>query len=551
MHVLYKMSLLQFTFDSNLIGSTIRVSCKSWSGSNVTVTPLGETQQVITMAGVGDDGEGAPTDSWAGAGNPAGYSGFTDFTSLTPDTYYTMTVEQDGTTYDGAFWTIMQRDFCVFAVACDQYQAETTSWTPNVRKGSRNGVFGYIEDYDKNGDLPVASINYIDDHGYTDTLHIDIDDTAGSGRYSLFNFDNVYNRILATFAYYGMLETDGQDIGYVDKFTNGDSRQYGRHKIRGRFINGDHDEAKNNPEEDPVGISAALKAITKTAWLATFGNNQSHINSANSLAFVNHEGPVEFIAWDRVTALPDDTQVFDEPNVKNNSAGPIVPWLGAQQISDIKGALDNTGTYKFKCLLASNGLYQTMAQADLEAARNGTDYTGLVWKLNSLGMQQPLDLYTRNLADTASEATELITDNVDGIAAQAASTNACMAMIHGDSHWANNKHFTKDADANNVALDMWSFSTGATGNNAQDLHPTIVPGYAYDGVKFDWIADYAIRDKNVGVSESTCLRIDVTWQGCLWKAIVNTIHIPDPINAPTVGVIIKSEELRKNTVSCC
>lgn len=549
------MAVLDFTFDSWVNGDNgnVSVSCKSHSTSNVTVTPNGVTPQVITMAAVGTDGQGAAIDS-GGGGTPAGYFGFTTFTGLTDNTSYTMTVEQDGTTYNGKFRTRPTSDFCFFVVACDNYEEFVPSTSDPA--GSKNGVYGYIEEFDKTGSLPVAALIKTDDIGYTDTLREKVDDrgAGGTNKFSVSTFgDTLYGRILAAFAYYGMFPTDQQNVGYKKIFTDGDSRQYCRHHIPFMWSNGDHDFSMNNPEEQAAGLTVDQKQKVKDAVLATFGNATNYINSTNSLAWINRMGPVEIIAMDRVTSLPTSTQVYDVPNLTNNSAGPIVDWLGATQISDVQGAVDETS--KFKAVLLPMDLYQVKSQADLEAARDGTDGSGSSWTgpagLSALGAQQPLDMYTKNLAGTDSEATELMTKNTVSIAAKAQTNNACVVLFHGDKHHPGNRHIVKASDASNVAFDAWQFDTGATGNDAHDLHPDIVAGFTYEGVTIDWVAPFAIRPNGQYANESTCLRVDVTWQGCLWRMTVNTVRIPDPETAPTVADIMRTHVIRKNTVACC
>lgn len=193
-----------------------------------------------------------------------------------------------------------------------------------------------------------------------------------------------------------------------------------------------------------------------------------------------------------------------------------------------------------------------MRQSDLEAARDGTDGSGESWSSpTSQGAQQPLDGYTSNAAGTDSEWRQLVTKNTDGIAAKAKLSNSCVIGFHGDTHYSNNRTIVKAPDASNVALNMQQFSTGAIGNQMHDLHPTIVPGYSYDGVTMDYIDPDAMRPKGQQVIKSTCLRVDVTWSGCLWKMTVNTVYVADPVSAPTVATILKSKLVRKNTASCC
>lgn len=485
------MSKQPFNFRSGIVDkSTVKIAVYSLSNQTATITIDGSSY-TPTLVGIGTDGVGGATDSGDG-GAPAIYVGVQTVTNLKGWTDFTVT--QSNTTLQGRT-TPDQGDVKqeIYCITCDN------------KKSLSGGVGSWaaMEAYSRDPKSNVTCLIHTDDHGYIDSLVVN--DTSLSGLFLSSTpeaLGSVYAYSLAYAAYLGLIDGDENDSGYSPDFQN-TNRIYCWHNIPMWTQVGDH-EVGNNPEEDGDRSASDLANAT-AAFRDTIGAINTYINTANSLAWVRNVGNLEVVSYDRLSALPANTSLYNNILELNTIANNV--WLGAAQILDIKNSLGGTQPY---ILIAASAGLKHMSGPNWRRTQQTKGWSNTAW----LGAQQPIHDYTSDInkdsaggddaVATTSEMLSLFTlkGTPMSIMQKAASYNAKVLMYHGDTHVPrDNYFFTPESDAH-AELEVRELGSGAVNLRASHrLHPIFKAGYTYKGSANLWNADWTVQDLATSNSE--------------------------------------------------
>lgn len=478
------------------------VSCLSLSNAPLTVSCNGQTKTINTGGG---DATWTAVGTDAPAGHPAngsqlGYIASITLTSLTGGENYTYSVTQGGATQTANIYVLPDgslTDFALFANTCDN----NTSIG-----GSAPGYYQYMRQYAQASDsLPVPGILHIDDHyGYPD-LSV-VDDEAGTGHYHISKYaggtaaDGVtlfsqgdfaaatmfgYDYALGIFAAFGLLQNASNS--YV-AWGHDEDIQWCYQNLGVLPQWGDHDCGANEMGWDILSAGDIRFTNAKALWDLVMkplvATEIAATQSADTTAYhwAKTLGPIRVVAPDAITNGSGDAATpLDAGN------GPTTVF-GANQIADIKAALNTTD--EFKLLLLANGIRYMYADATLNK------YNAIAQ--NPLADEVPTEyasLFTAN--DGASVMSNPHTNGVLG----------ALVTLHGDVHLCSAVKHQNISGAVNEWFYSLSVGTGTGSVNFANAF-NLQAGDTHTGSTLEMVKTAAVGTTNNGNDFYGC-RIDV------------------------------------------
>lgn len=469
---------------ASLVAGNITVNC---NGSNYVVTPTA----------IGTD---APS-GHVKFGLQAGFVGSTTMTGLSAGTRYTFTVTQGSNSVTGTFLSAptSNSDFAFYAGSCDCNNAFNSdlfnSW---IRWGCWKGIRQYMQ---TSGNLPVAGILFVDDHGYVSKMNVD--DTGGTGHITASepNAATVaadvyqYDYAIAYLCNLGLLQnTDINDIAKAQvRFGRDEDRVWCAQNLNYWPQWGDWEFANDIGWDKPTQTTMATGGrkekydAGKAVWDRIMGPLQPNA-FGQKLAGTNlwsmTIGPVTIVAPDYIS---NGDGTFSSFVGADKSLYSQTTFYGTTQIDAVLTELNTTAPFKILALGHSIRYPATAPSSEVYsgaqhpiANSTPTEYDRLVTKTNPAGAEPKSIMHNPR------------TNGTEGM----------LVALHGDYHHQQAYLHTKTGGANQANEYFYSITSGAINGSAGFTTP-LVTGDNPLGYE---LADYI--NPRTG-SPMSCTRVEV------------------------------------------